>query len=74
MSPRVIALLIWVGSSLFMAVLLVPVVVTVFARDWASWSLITWIDVLIPNLLLIFVPSSVAAAAYLFITSRMRRN
>lgn len=74
MSQRKIALLIWVGGSIFLALLLAPVVVTIFARDGSRWSLVTWIDVLIPNLLLVLVPSGLTAVAYLIIASKVSRN
>lgn len=74
MSQRKIALLIWAGGSAFLALLLLPVVVTVFARDWSTWTVETWIAVLIPNLLLVLAPSGLTAAAYLFIASRISRS
>ena len=74
MSQAKIALLIWAGGSAVLALLLVPVVVTVFARDWSTWSVLTWIDVLIPNVLFVVVPSGLTAAAYLFIASRISRT
>ena len=74
MSQRKTALLIWAGGSAFLALLLLPVVVTVFARDWSTWTVETWIAVLIPNLLLVLAPSGLTAAAYLFIASRTSRS
>ena len=48
--------------------------VMVFMHDRAGWSLITWIDVLIPNLVLIFVPSGLTAAAFWLTANRVRRD
>jgi len=58
MSRRAIAALICVGTSVVMAALVVPVMVASSIDHWASWSLLTWIDVLIPNLLLIALPGA----------------
>ncbi|HEY8840308.1 MAG TPA: hypothetical protein VIO80_06570 [Candidatus Dormibacteraeota bacterium] len=72
MSRRAIAALIWVGTSVVMAALVVSVMVASSIDHWASWSLLTWIDVLIPNLLLIVLPGALSAAGYLFISARMQ--
>lgn len=74
MSQGKIALLIWAGGSAFLALLLVPVIVTVLARDWSTWTPVTWIDVLIPNALVVLVPSGLTAAGYLFIARRISRS
>jgi hypothetical protein len=72
MSRRAIAALIWLGTSVVIAALVVPVMVASFNAHWATWGLLTWIDVLIPNLLLIFLPGALSAAGYLFISARMQ--
>ena len=74
MSNGAIAALIWLGTSVVLAVLVLPGLVMVFMHDRAGWSLITWIDVLIPNLVLIFVPSGLTAAAFWLIANRVRRD
>jgi hypothetical protein len=72
MSRRAVAALIWLGTSVVMAALVVPVMLASSIDDWASWGLLTWIDVLIPNLLLILLPGALSAAGYRFISARMQ--
>ena len=43
-------------------------------HDGTRWSLVTWIDVLIPNLVPILVPSGLTAAAFWLIANRVRRE
>lgn len=74
MRRRAIAALICLGTSVVMAALVVPVMVASLIGHWASWDLLTWIDVLIPNLLLIVVPGALSAAGYLFISARMHED
>ena len=74
MSNGAIAALIWLGTSVVLAVLVLPVMVMLFMHDGTRWSLVTWIDVLIPNLVPILVPSGLTAAAFWLIANRVRRE
>lgn len=67
-----VAALIWAGVDVLLVVIALPAFL-VIARGSHPASVVYWVSILLPNVVLLVVPGGLTAGAYLFVESRMRR-